>query len=485
MQVRAKSASIGYNSTIRKEGMAMAKNDTTSTELAHTQRASEAAAKAFELDPHLINLLWEEPFFSHILRQITKVRSESIPTAGVLAKDGDIKMWYNPRFVAALPSKHIKGLLKHECYHLVFEHTTTRRHEPHLVWNYATDLAINSLIPEEELPEGGLVPGKEFKALSEADKIAMGPDRVKQFETVSAKIASFPKEKSAEWYFAELMADDEVQEALTNPAPAPGQPGDGEGEGQPGDGQPGQPGQGQPAPGLPGTMDSHDGWDELSDEDRELIKGKVKQAVEDAVKKCDQSGQWGSVGASGQSMIRELISKEIPWQSVLKKFCGMTRRANRASNVRRIHRKYPGVHPGFQKGYTSSIAVYIDQSGSVSDEDLSLLFGELKQLAKKTKFTIFNFDTEVDESSEREWGRNRAPGMERTRYGGTDFRAATVHANKNRHRFDGYLILTDGECCDPGPSILKRGWVITPDRKLYFEASKRDFLIQMKGKKAA
>ena len=71
--------------------------------------------------------------------------------------------------------------------------------------------------------------------------------------------------------------------------------------------------------------------------------------------------------------------------------------------------------------------------------------------------------------------------MERTRCGGTDFEAPTRHANKNKSRFDGYLILTDGECYEPTtPNRLKRGWVITPGRKLYFEPSKRDFVIRMK-----
>jgi predicted metal-dependent peptidase len=101
-------------------------------------------------------------------------------------------------------------------------------------------------------------------------------------------------------------------------------------------------------------------------------------------------------------------------------------------------------------------------------------------LAKHTEFTLFNFDTEVDEKSERVWKGNKNPGLARTRCGGTDFKAASEHANKNKHRFDGYLILTDGECDDPGPSGLKRGWVIVPDRKLLFTPSTRDFIIKMK-----
>ncbi len=444
----------------------MAKQETTATDIAPAKLADEKAAANFKLDPHLINLMWSEPFFSKILRRVTKRKTDTIPTAGVLAKDGQLMMWWNPRFLATLTPAQVKGLLKHECYHLVFEHTTTRKHDPHIIWNYATDLAINSLIPEEELPEGGLIPGKAFATLTEEQKAKMGEESVARYERVSAKIASFPREKSAEWYFSHLQ---DVADDIKN-----------EQEGQKGQpGEPGEEGQG----GMPRPMDDHDGWDELSDEERDLVKGKVKQALEEAVKEADRTGQWGSVPGGMRGKLREMISKEIPWQSVLKQFCGMTRRANRASNVKRINRKYPGIHPGVERGYTSSIAVYIDQSGSVGDDALELFFGELKNLARRTKITIYNFDTEVDEKSEREWDRNRTPGIGRTRCGGTDFEAPTKHANKNTHRFDGYLILTDGECYEPSKSRLKRGYVICPGRKLYFEAPKRDFVIQMTNKK--
>lgn len=445
----------------------------TNVDLAPVKEVTPEMAAAFDLDPHLIRLMWDEPFFSKILRTVTKVKTTSIPTAGVLAKEGDIKMWWNPGFMAGLTSLQVKGLLKHECFHLIFDHTTTRRHEPHLLWNYATDLAINSMIPEDELPEGGLVPGKAFRKLTDEEKAKMGEKRVTRYETVSAKIQTLPRDMSAEWYFAELQ---DVKDEICDE----GEPGEG------GNGEPGQPGDGEGnGPGLPGPMDDHGGWDEMDDEERELVKGKIKQALEEAVREADRSGQWGSIGSEARGTLRDMVSKEISWKAVLKQFCGLSRRANRESTIKRLNRKYMGIHPGAHRGYTSSIAIYIDQSGSVGDGDLELFFAELKQLARHTKFTLFNFDTEVDEKSEREWHRNRTPGLERTRCGGTCFKAPTVHANKNKNRFDGYLIMTDGEASDPGPTRIKRGWVLCPGTKLYFDEPKRDFVIKMKNTAAA
>ena len=439
--------------------------ETTSTDIGHEgfYTATEAEAAAFNLGPHMTALLWDEPFFSALLRKVSRRKTDQIPTAGVLCRDGSPELWWNPRFLASLTPNEVKGLLKHECYHLVFEHTTTRRHEPHTVWNYATDLAINSLIPEDELPDCGLFPGKAFKPLTPEQEEQMGPEAVGRWQKLSDLIESFPVKLSSEDYFSRLMEDPEIQDTIEN---GPGGEGDGEG-----------------APGGTG-MDSHDGWDDLSDSEREFMRGKISQDLADAVKECDSRGQWGSVSAETRGVIRQLLVNEIPWQSVLKKFCGTTRRADRTSNIRRLNRKYPGIHPGVQKGYTSHIAVYIDQSGSVDESSLELLFGELRSLAKYTEFTVYHFDTAVDEKSETVWKKNRTPETHRTRWGGTCFKAPTVHANKNSHRFDGYLILTDGEAPNPGPSKLKRGWVIIPSRDMMFQASKRDFVIKMKSPKA-
>ena len=121
----------------------------------------------------------------------------------------------------------------------------------------------------------------------------------------------------------------------------------------------------------------------------------------------------------------------------------------------------------------------------MSQWELEMLFGELKQLAKNTEFTCFNFDTKVDEKSETVWRKGKTPRLMRTMCGGTDFRPVVKHANKNSKRFDGYLILTDGGAADPGHSRLKRGYVITPGNRLAFEASKRDLVINMKEPKKA
>ena len=449
----------------------MAKNETTANDLGNERySATEAEAAAFDMNPYLVELMWSEPFYAQILRGITKRRSDKIPTAGVMVKDGEVTYIYNPRFVASLAKdegeKKIKGLNIHECLHLVYSHCSERKLEPFRIWNYATDCAINSVIPRELLPDCGIIPGEGFTELTDEQKEEMETEQIERYQRMSDFVENLPKGLSSEEYFALFMQNEDFTKQSDQ-----GEPGE--------NGEPGEGGQGI---GMPGEMDSHDGWGEdVSDQDREIIRGKMKQVLADAVKECDKKGQWGSVPAETRAEIRSMISHEIPWQSVLKKFLGFSRRADRTTSRMRLNKKYPGVHSGFKRGYTSSVGVYIDQSGSVGNSELELLFAELANLARQTEFVTYHFDTDIDEDSRAVWRPGKTPEAHRTRCGGTCFRAPTKHANLRRKEFDGYLILTDGYAPDPGPSRLRRGWIITPEgAKQDWMERGNDFVIEMK-----
>ena len=425
--------------------------DSTATDFQPSNSKNEKKMTRRELDSHIVRLMLEEPFYAGVLRGVNYVETCAIPTAGVSTKDLEINFYWNPYFLGSLSREEICGLLKHESMHLALDHTTNRRMEPHIVHNYATDLAINCDIPKNELPEGGLVPGEKFKDLSEEQKKKMSQEAIDRYNRISEKISQFPTHMSSEWYFTKILEDQDLSDDVQ-------QSGDDEAIG----------------------MDSHEGWGELSESERELMKAKIRKSVEEAVKEADSTGRWGSVGSEVRGELRKLISNDVNWRAVLRQFCGMLRRGTRTTSWTRVNRKYAGMVAGAKRGYTSSIAVYIDQSGSVDDNSLELAFAELRNLSSKIEFTTFHFDTEVDQSSETVWKRGKTPEAIRTRCGGTNFETVTRHANENRHKFDGYIIITDGEAPKPSPSKMKRGWLIIPNRNLVFEPSNRDFVMKMK-----
>ena len=398
----------------------------------------------FDLNKVTWQLLQNEPFFAALSRRIHKSSTTAIPTAGVKInkKTGQFEMIYNPAFFEDLTPVQQCGVLKHEFYHLIFQHVTGRLPAEGMskMWNVATDLAINSFIAEE-LPEGGCIPG-------------MAP-----FE-------EYPAEMSAEWYFSKLQNDEQFKP----------DEGEGEGEGQ-GDGEPGD---GQGGSGLPDSLDDHSGWGEVDQETRAMAEERLKDAVRKASQEVNQGGRgWGTVSAACRKQIQDMISPRVNWRRVLLSFVRTSQRADKRSTPKRIDKRYPYIQPGKRVKREAKIAISIDQSGSVSDEMLAMFFSELEGLAKYAEFTVIPFDTEVQEAEVFVWKKGKRRSWERVSCGGTDFNAPTHWVNERK--FDGHIILTDMEAPKPVRSKLglKRMWMTTPECKdrQYFQPDAGEMVI--------
>lgn len=429
--------------------------ESTSTNLGlKNKNVTEEKIKNFKLSKTLINLLMHEPFYSRIIRSLNKIETEQIPTAGVLHKDGEINLWWNRYFFASLTEEECRGVLKHECLHLIYKHTSDRKRDPHIIWNYSTDLAINSLIPERELPKGGLIPGKSLPILSNEDIENMSDESISNYNNLSDLIKKLPPNKTSEYYFNELMKSEDIKKLLESEEKNGGL--------------------------YDMGFDNHEGWGNISKEEKELIEGKISEILKDAVKEGNSSG-WGSVPSSIQKQLNKMFSRSISWKDILKRFCSFTRSNERLSSRKKLNRKYPNVHPGIKKDYRPTIAVYIDESGSVSDSDLAPFYSELDSLSKLIDFYMYKFDFGVNEDTKVFWKKGKRIKLERNLTGGTCFKAVTKHALKNKKNIDGYIIFTDGLAPKPQSSRgLKRCWIITPNSNLMFKPDSCDVVVNIK-----
>ena len=427
--------------------------DSTASNNFYKHNVTEEKAKSFDLSKVLINLMWEEPFYSRIIRSLNKKETNDIPTAGVLARNGDFMLYWNRYFLSSLSKKKVFGLLKHECLHLVYNHTTSRRRTPHTIWNWATDLAINSQLENKELPKGGLIPGQKLPPLRKEDLEALTQEEINQHNEISNLIESLERGKTSEFYFNELQSNEAMQKMLEN--------------------------QEKFKDLFKDFLDDHEGWDELSDEDREILEQEMKKILKDAVNEANEKG-WGSCSASLKQEIMTIIHREISWEKQLRRFCGYNQSYEKSSSVHRLNRKYPTLLPGKKYETISRINVYVDESGSVSSQHLEKFYGELNSLSKHTDFYFYKFDTSVDEENSFLWEKGKQLNLTRTRTGGTNFNAPTKHANSQKKKPDGYIIFTDGYAPKPLPSRIKRGWVITPDGSIFDNPDSRDFVINLK-----
>ena len=396
-----------------------------------TPAIKEGNKPVFDLNKHTARLLMNEPFFAGLSRRINKVVTTTIPTAGVTVdpQTAQFILMYNADFFAGLTDVQKLGVLKHEFYHLIFEHVTGRKPEGGLtkVDNICMDLAINSHL-QGELPDNCCMPG-------------VGP-----FEWA-------PLYKSYEWYKANWQA--------------PGDPDDENGEGE---GGPGEPGEGDGDGGGYDSFDDHSGWSEGIDNTiNEIAKERLKEATRKAAEEASQAGSWGTVSSTTRQEILDGLKAHINWEKALRYFVKTSQRANKRSTVRRINKRFPYIHAGKKVQRTAKIAISIDQSGSVDDNMLGLFFAALDKLSKIATFTVVPFDTEVCEDHVYEWKKGQKHKKERVRCGGTCFDAPTKWVNARK--FDGHIVLTD--LCAPKPvaSKCKRMWITTKQyaARPYFE----------------
>ena len=102
-------------------------------------------------------------------------------------------------------------------------------------------------------------------------------------------------------------------------------------------------------------------------------------------------------------------------------------------------------------------------------------------LARDVGFTVYHFDTRVDEDNKYDWRKNKKYRLPmRTLTGGTCFQAVETHFRKRAGKYDGYIVMSDGCAAKPDSTISKRCWVLLPGCELAFSPDSRDALIKMK-----
>jgi len=261
----------------------------------------EEKTTEFDLNMHTARLLMSEPFFAALSRRIDKKKTRSIPTAGVRVNPttAQFELFYNPDFMESLTDVQKLGVLKHEFYHIIFEHVTTRRPEGKMTRedNIQMDLAINSNLIGE-LPDDCCMPG-------------VGP-----YEWA-------PVGKSYEWYKANWQEPEQ----------------DENGEGESGEGEAGEGEEGQ------GSFDDHSQWGGEGTEEgataNEIAKERLKEALKEAAEEAAKSSGWGSVSAQTRKEILERLKVKVDWKKALRYFVKTSQRAAKKSTVRRLNSRFP------------------------------------------------------------------------------------------------------------------------------------------------
>ena len=369
---------------------------------------------------------------------------------GYNREKNEIFLGYNPYFLAQYNKKRKTGVIAHEYLHVIFEHLTlrsTNNPKERMLLNIAQDLAINSIVGYEEghLPDICFLPGEPLKDAKD-----------KKF---SEFIEKLPKMEDSEFYFEQLLnyfKDKKTVEEIILVI------------------------------GGSGTMDDHNIWDDIPEHLKDAINEKIEQALKEGIEEAKRTKNWGSIPLQVQQMLENMFAKVLDWESIVKNFLDMSRTSSAINTFRRLNKRMPYDLPGAKRKRQPKFLFAIDQSGSMSDEDVrdgvTLVLDLLG--AKKAEVDLVNFDTEIDESSfVRNIKKDKAFKWGRTRSGGTDFDCLRRYINKpeNRKQFSGLIIYSDGYANQMGqvlgPKVL---WLITKTGDLNVDAARSgDLIVQI------
>jgi predicted metal-dependent peptidase len=303
----------------------------------------------------IITLLQGEGvFYASLLMQMVRVSGASLPEnalAGVSVQNGRIYLYVDPPRLEKFSVETVARILEHECLHLVLEHITRRGAKHPYIWNIATDLAANSLINGMDV---GLLPGKE-----PFEKFARGKTSEFYYALLQNKIQGYSVTFNADGSIT--VKNDKTGEEHTY----------------------------QPS-------GDHKEWEKSTGETADnLTREVIKQAVEEATK---QARQQGKLPGGLEEIIDKLLGKEkVNWRKLLKQYIGNSVRADSKYSWKRESKRYGIDQKGKVRNRMISLALAIDTSGSISEQDFQEFMTEIYGLMKsyKTKVTVMECDAEV------------------------------------------------------------------------------------------
>lgn len=407
-------------------------------------------------------------FYSFIIAKMQLSINNSVPTAAAGFRDGTYHLIINPAFYNPLPLEHRIGILVHEAMHVILKHIFRKGERNHKLHNIACDVALNQMIDRNFLPEGALyhdtfktpdgnfypenLTSEQYYELLKEEK----ENQEKEKEDQEKDQGDCPKcDGSGE----QDKEDSEDQDGSGDQESEDGQGEEGQGSGESeehsedakepcdccqGSGKDGgyQPSNGNPD--LTGsdeiTLDSHDMWDNLSDEEEELAGQMMDKMLEDAMAKAK-----GDLPGNLQNIL-ELWRRpaKVSWKRLLKKYLS-SKTGSRRTTIKRRDRRQPSRMEikGRKVDYdTPTVIVGIDTSGSMSDAEILGGLVEIDEVCKVTgaALNIVQIDTQIQGMEEYDPKKRT---YKRNGYGGTYMGAMAEYVMQNKINYDVLIMISD------------------------------------------
>ncbi|MHC1597901.1 MAG: vWA domain-containing protein [Methermicoccaceae archaeon] len=287
-------------------------------------------------------MILKKPFWGYCATYM-ELREGSTPTMGV---DGKY-LYYNPERVESLDDEELMWTIMHEVYHLAFGHVWRRGARDPDRWNFAADCVGNAHLKSEGLrqPEGTIF--YEFPA--------------------DARVITEAKGMSVEEVYSKI------------PPPMGGSGGAGGG------------GKMTMSSGdeVSGNLaDDHDTWDKSGEDDetglsKSQAAQKLREQWREYVSRARQVAKMQGFGmGSLEQDLDEMLNPKLPWQEWLRNCIlssAITDYRLVPANKKHLWR---GLYLPSTYGESIEIAVAIDTSGSMSDEEVKYGMSEVRSVCE-------------------------------------------------------------------------------------------------------
>jgi predicted metal-dependent peptidase len=394
-----------------------------------------------EVSRCIIEMLINEPFYAHFLSGIVRDITTDIPTAAVGLNSTKVTLFINEKFflqeLTTFSSR--VAVIKHETLHILFKHLfrfDKKKYDSKL-FNIAADLVVNQFIGKWKLPTNAIT----LSSFQDLDLVKNESveyyykqifDLKKQIDK-NNRTNSSPSEQNnnAEDSFPTESAKT-LQEILKN-----------------------------------GTHSDHSKWGWAEDNlksshaetelDRLIVQAKERTSINDyhllPIEIKDSIG-----------LIIEKRNPKVNWKRALKIFTSSSRKTRVRFTSKRVSKRY-GTRPGLKIQRNQKIAVAVDTSGSISEDNLKLFFNEIHSIWRNgAEIEVIECDSKVQQTYNY---KGKFPDIIHGR-GWTDFNPVFDYINRDKSNiYDGCIYLTDGEA--NAPQIKPKCnvfWVITSDGKI-------------------
>ena len=369
-----------------------------------------------------MQMLEMHPFWGYLLMQVKLIPAPALE--GMAATDCVRRIWFNPWLTRHLHRDQLGFVLAHEVGHQLFATAPRQRGRNLLLWNCATDYAINRIVAEIDHPTRM---GKPLYAPPTGHFPELGDHQIlldARFdgmiaETIYELLAGeVPIEGTSITLVLGMDADDaqdadhdtqtEGQEEGQEEADLPAT-GNGEDEDEDEDEDGGEYGTSHSdqvaGPGdrgvirIPNVLDHGGGIDvhlpeHLDSADQEVLRERIAAAVE----VHERSRTQGHAPADLLRNLGVLNKPRIPWQRVLRRYVGQAT-AREDYSLSRPSRRYLSedlLVPGLYSEKLDHLVIAIDSSSSVSDADLEAIGAELRDLIHRAeRMTVLVADAEL------------------------------------------------------------------------------------------